>query len=56
MATRGKTEGQNTLNFLHALDFSKNAISKCKFRLFESLEQPHLKMKSIYGTRNTSSK
>ena len=51
-----KTEGQNTLNFLHALDFSKNAISKCKLRLFESLKQPHLKMKSIYGTRNTSSK
>ena len=50
------TEGQNTLKFLHVLDFFKNAIFKCKLRLFEPLKQPHLKMKNIFGTRNAYSK
>ena len=30
-------EEQNILKFLHALDCFKNAISKCKLRLFEPL-------------------
>ena len=47
-----RTEGQNILKFLHVLDFFKNAISKCKLRLFEPLKQPHLKMKNIFRTRN----
>ena len=42
------TEGQNVLKFLHALDFLKNAISKCKLKSLESLEQPHLKMKMFF--------
>ena len=42
------TEGQKILKFLHALDFFKNEISKCKLRQFESLKQPHLKMKNIF--------
>ena len=42
------TEGQNVLKFLHALDFLKNAISKCKLKSLESLKQPHLKMKMFF--------
>ena len=42
------TVGQNIFKFLHALDFLKNAISKCKLRLFEPLKQLHLKMKNIF--------
>ena len=42
------TEGHNILKFLHPLDFLKNAISKCKLRLFEPLKQLHLKMKNIF--------
>ena len=48
-----RTERQNILKFLHALDFFKNGISKYKLKLYEPLKQPHFKMKSIYGTRNT---
>ena len=48
-----RTEGQNILKFLHVLDFFKNAIFKCKLRLFEPLKQPNLKMKIIFRTRNT---
>ena len=44
----GRTEGQNILTFLHALDLKKNAISKCKWRLLEPLKQPHLKMKMFF--------
>ena len=55
-STMISTEGQNTLKFLHVLDFFKNAIFKCKLRLFEPLKQPHLKMKNIFGTRNAYSK
>ena len=40
-------------NFFMLWIFQKNAISKCKLRLFESLKYPHLKMKNIYGTRKT---
>ena len=36
----------------YVLDFFKNAISKCKLRLFEPLKQPHIKMKNIFRTRN----
>ena len=43
-----RTEGQNILKFLHALDFKKNAISKCKLRLLEPLKQPHLKIKTFF--------
>ena len=44
-----RTEGQNIFKFLHALDLKKkNSISKCKLRLLEPLEQPHLKMKNIF--------
>ena len=43
-----RTEGQNILKFLHALDFKKNAISKCELRLLEPLKQPHLKMKMFF--------
>ena len=39
------TEGKNILKFLYALDFFKNAISKCKLRLLEPLKKPHLKKK-----------
>ena len=46
------TEGKNILKFLCALDFFKNAISKCKLRLFEPLKKPHLKMK-IFFERET---
>ena len=42
------TEGQKILKFLHALDFFKNEISKCKLRPFEPIEQLHLKMKNIF--------
>ena len=38
-----RTEGQNILTFFYALDFFKNAIFKCIFRLLEPLKQPHLK-------------
>ena len=41
-----RTEGQNILEFLHAVDFLKNAIFKCKLRLLEPLKQPHLKLVS----------
>ena len=37
----------NILKFLHALDFLKNAISKCKL-LLEPLKQPHLKVKMFF--------
>ena len=47
------TEGQNILRFLHVPDFLKNAISKCKLRLFEPLKEPHIKMKNVFRTRNT---
>ena len=43
-----RTEGQNILKFLHALDFKKNVISKCELRLLEPLKQPHLKMKMFF--------
>ena len=43
-----RTEGQNILKFLHALDVFNNAISKCKLRLLEPLKQPHLKMKNFF--------
>ena len=43
-----KTDGQNILKFLYALDFLKKAISKCKLRLLEPLRQPHLKMKMFF--------
>ena len=43
-----RTEGHNILKFLHALDLFRNAISKCKLRLFEPLKQPHLKMKMFF--------
>ena len=43
-----RTEGHNILKFLHALDLFRNAISKCKLRLFEPLKQPHLKMKMVF--------
>ena len=43
-----RTKGQNTLNFLHALDFLQTGISKCKFRLLEPLKQPHVKMKLFF--------
>ena len=33
---------------MHALDFKKNAVSKCKLRLLEPLKQPHLKTKMFY--------
>ena len=33
---------------MHALDFFKNAISKCKLRLLEPLKQPNLKMKMSF--------
>ena len=46
-----RTEGQNILKFLHVQDFLKNAISKCKLRLFEPLKLPHLKMKNIFWIR-----
>ena len=42
-----RTEGQNILKFLHALDVFNNAIFKCKLRLLEPLKQPHLKMKNF---------
>ena len=38
----------NILKFLHAIDFLKNVISKCKLRLLEPLKQPHLKMKMFF--------
>ena len=38
----------NILKFLHALDFLKNAISKCKLWLLEPLKQPHLKVKMFF--------
>ena len=44
-----RTEGQNILNFFHALDFKKNAISKYKLWLLEPLKQPHLKMKMFFA-------
>ena len=47
-----RTERQNILKFLHALDFFENGILNYKLKLFEPLKQPHFKMKSIYGTRN----
>ena len=31
-----KTEGQNILKFLHALDVLKNATSKCELRLLNN--------------------
>ena len=40
-----RTEGQSIVKFLHALDFLKNAFSKCNLTLFEPLKQTHLKMK-----------
>ena len=43
-----RTEGQNILKFLHALDFKKNVISKCELSLLEPLKQPHLKMKMFF--------
>ena len=43
-----RTEGQNILKCFYALDFLKNAISKCKLRLLELLKQPHLKMKMFF--------
>ena len=43
-----RTEGQNILKFLYALDFLKCAISKCKLRLLEPLKQPHLKRKMFF--------
>ena len=33
---------------MHALDFLKNAVSKCKLKLLEPLKQPHLKTKIFY--------
>ena len=39
-----RTEGKNTFKNVNVLDFFKNAISKCKLRLFELLKQPHLKI------------
>ena len=48
-----RTEGQNILKFLHALNLKKNnAISKCKLSLSEPLKQPHLEMKNIFQKRN----
>ena len=46
--TMVRTEGQNILQILHALDFKKNAFSKCKLRLLELLKQPRLKMKMLF--------
>ena len=45
-----KTEGQNILKFLPALDFflKKKAISKCKLSLLEPLKQSHLKMRMLF--------
>ena len=40
-----RTEGQN---IFACSRFKKNAISKCKLRLLEPLEQPHSKMKNIF--------
>ena len=51
-----RTERKNILKFLHNLDFFKNAIFRCKLRLFEPLKQPHLKMKNIFRIRNAKSK
>ena len=47
-----RTDGQNILKFLHALDFLQKGISKCKFRLSEPLKQPHVKMKIFFWKRN----
>ena len=44
--------GQTILKFLFALDFLKNAISKCNLRFLEPLKQTHLKMK-IFFERET---
>ena len=43
-----RTEGQNILKFLHALDLKKNAVFKCKLRLLETLKTPHLKMRMFF--------
>ena len=43
-----RTETQNILKFLHALDFFKNAISKCKLRLLEPLKQLNFKLKFFF--------
>ena len=47
-----RTERQNILKFLHALDFFKNAIFKSKLRLLEPLKQPNFKLK-IFFERET---
>ena len=36
------------MKYLHALDFFKNATSKCKLRLLEPLKQPNLKVKMFF--------
>ena len=38
------------LKFLHALDFLKTTISKCKLKLLEPLKEQHLKMKMFFKT------
>ena len=43
-----RIEEQNILKFLHALDFFKNAIYKCKLRLLEPLKKLHLKIKMFF--------
>ena len=43
-----RTVGKTSLKFLHALDFLKNAISKCKLRLLQPLKQSHLKINMFF--------
>ena len=43
-----RTVGKTSLKFLHALDFLKNAISKCKLRLLQPLKQSHLKTNMFF--------
>ena len=40
--------GQTILKFFFALDFKKNAISKCNLRLSEPVKQTYLKMKMFF--------
>ena len=43
-----RTVGKTSFKFLHALDFLKNAISKCKLRLLQPLKQSHLKINMFF--------